>query len=172
MHRRERKNKYSYAFISVGTEEDGDTFIKDIKKLTMDGETLAARWSRKAIPSAPEQPNQVCNAESGEIHEWHPIEGKKTPQLRTPLRHRRSPHRGNGRWEVQRKPPQRHPPSTSRTRLMYTSTRGAHGGAAPATTRSRWENAWGACSPPPLRMRQMNPHSHSKTHGSMVDRTG
>ena len=38
MHRRERKNKYSYACISVGTEEDGDTFIKDIKRLTMDGE--------------------------------------------------------------------------------------------------------------------------------------
>ena len=40
--------------------------------VTVDGETLTARWSSKALPSAPQQANLVCNTDTGEVQEWHP----------------------------------------------------------------------------------------------------
>ena len=47
--------------------------IKGIQKLTVDGETLTARWSSKALPSAPQQASLVRNTDTGEVQEWHPL---------------------------------------------------------------------------------------------------
>ena len=73
------KKRYAYAFVSVYTEEEGNTFIQDVRSLIVEGEVLEAKWSSKSFPSAPGEGSQVINMNTGEVQQWHPLKGVKTP---------------------------------------------------------------------------------------------
>ena len=73
------KKRYAYAFVSVYTEEEGNIFIQDVRNLIVEGEMLEAKWSSKSLPSAPGEGSQVVNMNTGEVQQWHPLKGVKTP---------------------------------------------------------------------------------------------
>ena len=73
------RKQYAYAFVSVYTEEEGNTFIQDVRNLVVEGEILEAKWSSKSFPSAPGECSQVININTGEVQQWHPLKGVKTP---------------------------------------------------------------------------------------------
>ena len=50
-----------------------------MRNLVVEGEILEAKWSSKSFPSAPGEGSQVININTGEVQQWHPLKGVKTP---------------------------------------------------------------------------------------------
>ena len=68
--------RHCYAFIYVGTEDDGNRFIQAMATTTVDRELLTAEWSSSNKPNMLAILHRLQAAGGTEISYWHPMQGE------------------------------------------------------------------------------------------------
>jgi len=75
------KGRPCYAFVYVGSEEDGNRFIRDMATTIVDRVRLIAEWISRSRPRMPAIPHRLEAAGGTDMSYWHPMEGE-IPQAR------------------------------------------------------------------------------------------
>ena len=75
------EGRHCYAFVCVGSEEDGNRFTQDMATTRVDGVRLIAEWSSRSRPRTPAIPHRLEAAGGTDISYWHPMDGE-IPQAR------------------------------------------------------------------------------------------